>query len=92
MKKLVISSLILLSLVISGYRGSGRDRAEGDKEKQLKSTILQRDVSIVVDDIFYQFKAGTACSVFDSRNIGHGAEEYITVEGVSFWTSASTCD
>lgn len=72
----------------SDGRGSGRR----DIVKNLKSTTLQSDITVVIGETYYQFSKGESCSISDTRNIGYGPEELITVQGVTFWASASTCN
>jgi hypothetical protein len=94
MKKITSLLLILLSFVLVGYRGTGRIGEDSQEEKtSLKSqTTLQSDVTVLIGDVYYKFAKGTACSINGTRSIGYGPEEYITVQGVSWWAPASVCN
>jgi hypothetical protein len=92
MKKSISIALISLSFALVGFRGSGRVGDDPDKAKYLKSTVLQSDVTVLIGEVYYQFAKETACSISGTRNIGHGPEEYITVQSVSWCTSSSVCD
>lgn len=92
-KKLTVLSLILLlSLTLSGFRGSGR--VNDDKEKQLEEqTTLQSNVSVEVDGRAYWFAKGVDCRVISSwDDPNFGPRELIEVSGIRWEALASVCD